>query len=129
MNARIFQGADPSICGLSLEDYSRILNCKPPNGTKITDFWQSMVDLGFTRIYKPTIDKLNGVLDGGDAAILHHGSGNRRHYSLVIKRTETLYYVVNHYCGPTVAKLPNWKFISDVFVEPKLWLVKNPKNL
>ncbi len=128
MNARIFQGVDLNIIGLSLEDYSKMMNCKPPDGTKIGEFCESMVHFGFTRIYKPTIDKLNGVLDNGDAVIINHGD-KRRHYSLIISRVNNAYNIVNHYCGATITPIKKAKFESDVWRDPKLWLVKSPKNL
>lgn len=120
MNARIFQGHDT---GVSLEDYSAMINCKPPDGTKIKDFCSAMVDFGFTRIYKPTLDKLNEILDRGDAVIINHGD-KRRHYSLIISRTPSAYSIVNHYCGATITPIKNAKFKSDVWRDPKIWVVR-----
>ncbi len=122
MNARIFQGHDT---GLALEAYRIMLNCTPPDGTKVKDFCDGMVDFGFTRVYKPTIEKLNSILDGGDAVIINHGD-KRRHYSLIISRTATKYEIVNHYCGATVTPIKVAKFTSDVWRDPKLWIVKKP---
>lgn len=120
MNARIFQGHTPQF---TLEQYSKMMNCTPPDGTKIIDFCESMYDFGFTRVYTPTIEKLNAILDGGDAVIINHGD-KRRHYSLIIGRSATKYDIVNHYCGATITPIKVAKFISDVWRDPKTWVVR-----
>lgn len=105
------------------------LNCKPPNGTKVKRFWQIAKLLRFNRVYNPTLDKLHEILDRGDAVILNHGDKKRRHYSLIIDRTNVSYGIVNHYCGPTLNPVHKSTFLKDVWLTPKLWLVTNPKKL
>lgn len=121
-NARIFQGHLKA----SVEFYSDFVKCKPPNGTKISNFWGLARNLGYTRIYSPTLDKLHAILDRGDAVIINHGDKKRRHYSLIIDRTSVSYGIVNHYCGATLTPVHKTTFIQDVFRDPKLWLVKKP---
>lgn len=120
MNAVIFQGFSPN----NLEEISEVIKCKPPNGTKIGDFSKFACSLGFTRIYKPTLEKLNSLLDLGNAVIINHGDKKRRHYSLIISRTPGAYSIVNHYCGATITPIKVAKFISDVWRDPKIWIVK-----
>lgn len=124
MNALIFQGFTPK----GLEALSQMMNCKPPNGTKIRPFSKIASGLGFTRVYKPDLDKLHEILDRGDAVILNHGDNKRRHYSLIIDRTNVSYGIVNHYCGPTLNPVHKSTFLKDVWRDPKLWLVTNPKK-
>lgn len=124
INAQIFQGKPHH----SLELMSLSCNCEFPHGTKIKDFSNVAKKLKYTRVYRPTIEKLNDILDRDYAVIINHGD-KRRHYSLIISRTNNAYNIVNHYCGATITPIKKAKFESDVWRDPKLWLVKSPKNL
>ncbi len=122
INATIFQRLGSKY---SLDELRIVVNCKYPNGTMVRDFWNGAVEYGYTRVYEPTLDKLHEILDRGDAVILNHGDNKRRHYSLIIDRTNVSYGIVNHYHGPTLNPVHKSTFIKDVWRTPKLWLVKN----
>jgi hypothetical protein len=101
-----------------------MVGCVPPNGTKIKPFSFIANVYNYTRVYKPTLEKLNSILDRGDAVIINHGDKKRRHYSLIIGRTNSAYSIVNHYCGATITPIKVAKFTSDVWRDPKIWVVR-----
>lgn len=119
INAQIFQGKTHH----SLELMNIICGCEFPHGTKIRNFSNAAKKLKYIRLYKPTLDKLNEILDRGDAAIINHGD-KRRHYSLIISRTNNAYSIVNHYCGATITPIKVAKFERDVWRDPKIWVVR-----
>ncbi len=122
INAMIFQEFEIGLD--SLEQLSKAMKCVSPNGTKIRNFSKHAQGLDYTRVYKPTIEKLNEILDRGDAVIINHGDKKRRHYSLIIDRTTASYGIVNHYCGATITPVHKKTFEKDVWRDPKIWVVR-----
>jgi predicted double-glycine peptidase len=125
INARIFQGTlEKGTNEEIFRKYTLKTNCESPDGTPIQDFWRVAKLYKFPRIYKPTLEKLNSLLDLGHGVLINHGDKKRRHYSLIIGRSATKYDIVNHYCGATITPIKKAKFESDVWRDPKIWVVK-----
>ena len=100
LNALKWQGL--CITGTALDDLNELLACKRRNSSKHSGTYAWKFDrvakrLGFRRIHKPSVAKLDRALKAGNAVLTLLSAKDKSwgHYSLVTRGTQRMYFVVN----------------------------------
>lgn len=95
LNALKWQGLRVSSSGLG--DLCELVQCRD-SGTYVNRFHRVAKQLGYRWMQHPNVRKIDKALKTGNAVLMFRaGKGQANgHFSLVIDRTATAYYGVNH---------------------------------